>query len=284
MRLRVQRGCCNLYRNSYNNMRESELKTTLAVLIKTLTTEEKTQSVYHNRKRDVYEKRLRKRKVQLLPVEKIAELLGCSVSKVEHIASGDQRLNPEDALTLARHTGVKFRWLVENDATKPIIKSAIQTIIKSGIHHAQSCDEPYTIADYEKRQAELKKLSFTNPETNRDIWRVLEVMADAFGRVAAVVLRGLENGQLDVMEYKMREALNKIYGEKSVPDEMIYLIVKSTYHGKPTITRPDPTALLDEWETRFKEIIAKKTDGRLPEKYPKIKSLPAIRPPRKKRR
>src|ERR1017187_3113611 len=117
-------------------MRESELKTTLAVLIKTLTTEEKTQSIYHNRKRDVYEKRLRKRKVQLLPVEKVAELLGCSVSKVEHIASGDQRLNPEDALTLARHTGVKFRWLVENDTTKPIIKSAIQTIIKSGIHHA----------------------------------------------------------------------------------------------------------------------------------------------------
>jgi transcriptional regulator with XRE-family HTH domain len=254
-------------------MRESELKTTLAVLIKTLTKEEKTQSIYHNRKRDVYEKRLRKKKVQLLPVEKVAELLGCSVSKVEHIASGDPRfpLSPEDAKIIARHTGVKFQWLVENDTTKPIVKF--------GIQHGKSCDEPFTIADYEKRQAELKKVSFTHPETNRDIWRVLEVMADAFGRVAAVVLRGLENGQLDVMEYKMREALNKIYGERSVPDEMINLIVKSTYHGKPTITRPDPTALLDEWETRFKEIIAQKSDGKLPDSRKRIKSLPAIRPP-----
>jgi len=254
-------------------MRTSELKTTLAVLQRLLIKEEKHQRIWENRKRGVFEKRWRIRKIPMLPVETVAEFLGCSLSKVEHIASGDPRfpLGPDDAKIIARHTGVSFQWLIGNDPTKPIVKN--------GIQHGKSCDEAYTVADYEKRQAELKKLSFTNPDTNRDIWRVLEVMADAFGRVAAVVLRGLENGQLDVMEYKMREALDKIYGEKSVPDEMIHLIVKSTYHGKPTITRPDPTALLDEWETRFKEIIAKKTGGNLPDKYPTIKRLPAKSPP-----
>ena len=255
-------------------MRPSKLKTTLAVLRNTLIQEVETLTSRKNRKTGAFEKIRVKTKEPRLSKQTVKDWLGCSLSKVEHIENGDLPLSSEDALTIARQTGVNFQWLVENDPTKPITKF--------GVQHGKSCDEPYTVADYEKRQAEMEKLSFKNPLTDRDIWEVIKVMGDAFGRVAAVVLRGLDNGQLDVVEYKMRNALNKIYGK---PDsELINLGMKSIFQGSPTLTRPDPTALLDEWETRFKEIIEKKSNGKLPMIYPKIKPLPAIRPPRKPRR
>jgi len=204
----------------------------------------------------------------MLKNEQIADWLGCKISKIEHIKSGDPRwpLSPEDAHILARRTGVSFEWLMGGDPQKPIVSGN---------------DEPYTIAKYEERQSEMKKLSFGNPQTNRDLWRVVEVMADAFGRVAAIVLRALEKGELDLAEFKMRQALGKIYGDKPWT-EMFDLIIKSTYNGsKATITRPDPSALLDDWESRFKEIIAKKSNGKLPVQYPANKPLPATQPQRK---
>lgn len=207
--------------------------------------------------------------IPLLAKDRVAAWLGCSVSRVEHIESGSPklRLSPEDAQILAAQTGVSFAWLMDNDVSKPIINS-----------HGK----PYTLADFENRQMELKKTSFKNPVSNRDIWRVINSLGEMFGMIAAATLRSVEKGDFDVLDYKLRAAINNLYGKRDTL--MVDLIFKSVYYGKPTITRPDTSALLDEWEIKFKEIIASKTGDKLPIAPRKIESLPAVYPRRAKRK
>jgi hypothetical protein len=245
-------------------MRPPKLKTTLCVLRTALQKEEVEEVSQKDRKTGALVKIHRTRLKPLVTKEDVKAWLGCSLSRVEHIESGSPalRLSPEDGQIIAAQTGVDFRWLMANDVSKPIINSR---------------GKPYTVAEFESRQSELKKTSFKAPETNRDLWRVTNAMAEMFGMVAAVALRSLERGEFDVFDYKLRHALLKLYGGERDP-QMVDLILKAIHGGKPAIMRPDVSPMLDDWATAFKKIVASKAGGKLPIYYPVVKPLPAVYP------
>src|SRR5215469_14850267 len=122
-------------------MKPSKLKTTLAALRSFLTTEEEITVSQKDRKSGAFIRVPKKIKVPLLTKEQVANWFECSVSKVEHIESGDPRLplRPEDAQTLAAQTSVSFKWLMGGDPKKPIVNGY---------------GEPYTKDGYKEHRAE----------------------------------------------------------------------------------------------------------------------------------
>jgi transcriptional regulator with XRE-family HTH domain len=200
--------------------------------------------------------------------KEMAEFLGIPRHTVQNIELKKTELGEELARDVSSLFSVKLDWLLDGDTTAPMVNREGKPIVDLQKHFAV-------------RQAEITGRDF-RPETNRDLWNVTNALADNFGRVAALLLRALECGQFELYDYKLRSAMRKIYedGGKKKDSAWTELPVKAVFHGeRATATRPDLTALLDEWETRFKKITHQKSGGKLPLKYPQIKSLPAIQPP-----
>lgn len=196
-----------------------------------------------------------------LSVETVARWLGCSVANVRDIESAKvgrdgkkRRLRLEQCKILNLQTDINFDWLMDNDISKPPINSQ---------------GRPYTPNDFAQAQARLK--SFSKPASLHD--RVVQVnrLAEYFGMVAANWLQGLERGQADVYDYKLRKALRGAYdfhGERGA-QEWQDLGLKAIFHGKIKLHRPDVGPLLDAVEARFKEIDNRKSGGKAPLEFPK---------------
>ncbi len=198
--------------------------------------------------------------------KEMAEILGIPKHSVQNIELGKAELSDELATDLARLFNVSLEWLLDGDITKPIVN-------RDG--------KPYSERDFAVRQSEIEKRDF-NPTSNRDLWNVTEALADNFGRVAAILLRALQCGQFQLYDYRLRSAMRKIYESdgRKTDGAWTELPVKAVFHGNDaTITRPDVSALLDEWEIRFKKIVAQKSKGSLPKICAPIKGLPDLTPP-----
>lgn len=215
-----------------------------------------------------------------LSVATVARWLDCSPANVRDIESAKivrglkRQLTPEQADVLAHQTGVHRGWLLANDPAKAPVA-----------WHGRA----YSQKDFEQRQKQIAsgRTSFATPQSIGDIARPRRWLAEYCAFITAILLRGLRHGQADVVDYRLRAAFHRLYGE-ALPGEDRFelqdLIVKAAFHGNPSLTRPDLGPLLDEWDQRYKSIIRQRGDKLPLEFLPRPKAAPAIRSEARPRR
>ena len=197
----------------------------------------------------------------------MADILGITRDKVQNIELGKVELGEELAADIANLFNVNLEWLLDGNTNARILNREGKT---------------YSEKDYIVRQAEIVKRDNFKPEANRELAKITTALAENFGRVAALFIRAAECNQVELLDYRLRSAMRKIYEESGRKPERTWkeLPFLAAYGGKATITRPDVSVMLAEWEIRFKKLVAKQTDDKLPATF-KSESLPDIHPPRK---
>jgi hypothetical protein len=222
--------------------RPSEGKTTLAVLRSKLTVPKRKGDWRYNGERVP------------LSVKDVADWLNVTPDCVRCIERGrpGYPLTEENAEIIAHQTGVSLEWLLAGDVFKPIINSCgepyifepIITIIKRGKQRGKLIKQD----DFTARQKALLHL-----DASRDVEHARMTLAGSCAKIAAIIVRGLEDGQPVETAYKLNKALRSVFLDKC--DNPVYLqyIPATQSNG-----RPDFSPLLFVFESRLREIQLRK--------------------------
>ena len=159
--------------------------------------------------------------------KEMADLLGVSASIIQNIELEKTDLPEDLADDAARLTGADVVWLLENDPRRPIINSN---------------GEPFTMSDYEKRQA---KLRFEKGSPASIAPRVETELASSLGKLIVIAEAALRSGRYDLFSYKISRALNGLCNEAHA---RVYRLPISK--GEHVDIWPDLDHVVADWKTR----------------------------------